>query len=88
MEQRRGKSVCFFIEPNSCLFLNSVYHLYICRKNRAKKGKAGRPVGSNKGDANASPSKRQKVVAQESSSNISPGPVTRRLKQKTFASSF
>jgi len=52
------------------------------RKSRAKTGKAGRPAGSTKGkcDATPSPSKRQKLVVAEGTSEInnSPGPVTRR----------
>jgi hypothetical protein len=50
------------------------------RKSRAKKEKAGRPAGFSKGDATPSPSKRQKVVVAEGTSEINsnPGPVTRR----------
>ena len=44
-------------------------------KSWSKKGKAGRPTGSTKGDAVPSPSKRQKVHVQENSVNNSLGPV-------------
>ena len=75
MEQRRGKCVCLF-RPNSYfLHILNLSQFYIYRKSQAKKGKAGRPAGSTKGDAAPGPSKRQKVHVQENSVNNSPGPV-------------
>jgi hypothetical protein len=78
MERRRGKCVCLLAE----YLLNILYsfQFLMYRKSRAKKGKAGWPPASSKGDATPSPSKRQKVVMSEGTSeiNTSPGPVTRR----------
>ena len=51
-------------------------------KSQAKKGKAGRPAGSTKGDAAPGPSKRQKVHMQENLVDNSPGRArTRRHKR-------
>ena len=44
-------------------------------KSQPKKGNAGRPASSTKGDAAPSPSKRQTVHVQENSVNNSLGPV-------------
>jgi hypothetical protein len=75
MEQRRGKCVCLFRTHSYFLHILNLSQFYIYRKSRAKKGKAGRPAGSTKGDTALSPSKKQKVPVQENSMNNSPGPV-------------
>jgi len=93
MEPRRGKCVYLFLTNSYLLHIFNLSQLYIYRKSRAKKGKAGWPDGCTKGDVAPSPSKRQKVNVEEnlvnnssgpvastmaSEMNTSPGPVTRR----------
>ena len=93
LKQRRGRCVCLFLTNSYLLHIFNLSQLYIYRKSRAKKGKAGWPDGCTKGDVAPSPSKRQKVNVEEnlvnnsprpvastmaSEMNTSPGPITRR----------